>query len=53
MEPSSFFGGIGRALSNPIYRRYFDPKKWRMILFDQRGCGRSRPFAELPVQLIL
>ena len=29
------------------YRRYFDPKKWRVILFDQRGCGKSTPFAEL------
>ena len=29
------------------YRRYFDPKKWRIILFDQRGCGQSTPFAEL------
>ena len=29
------------------YRRYFDPKKWRIILFDQRGCGRSKPFADL------
>ncbi|AHM03359.1 Proline iminopeptidase [Roseibacterium elongatum DSM 19469] len=26
-------------------RRYFDPKDWRIILFDQRGCGRSRPHA--------
>jgi proline iminopeptidase len=26
-------------------RRYFDPNVWRIILFDQRGCGRSRPHA--------
>ncbi|MGK0155337.1 MAG: proline iminopeptidase, partial [Neolewinella sp.] len=39
-------GGPGGGI-DPIYRRYFNPKKWRIILFDQRGCGRSRPFAEL------
>ena len=39
-------GGPGGGI-DPIHRRYFDPKKWRIVLFDQRGCGRSRPFAEL------
>ncbi|MBT3586674.1 MAG: prolyl aminopeptidase [Halobacteriovoraceae bacterium] len=29
------------------YRRYFNPEKYRIILFDQRGCGRSTPFSEL------
>lgn len=29
------------------HRRYFDPEKYRVVLFDQRGCGRSTPFAEL------
>jgi proline iminopeptidase len=28
-------------------RRYFDPEDWRIILFDQRGCGRSRPHASV------
>lgn len=28
-------------------RRFFDPARWRIILLDQRGCGRSRPHAEL------
>lgn len=28
-------------------RRYFNPKKFNAILFDQRGCGRSKPFASL------
>jgi proline iminopeptidase len=28
-------------------RRYFDPEFWRVILFDQRGCGRSRPHASV------
>ncbi|MGB0361162.1 MAG: prolyl aminopeptidase, partial [Endozoicomonas sp.] len=28
-------------------RCFFDPEKYRIILFDQRGCGRSKPHAEL------
>jgi proline iminopeptidase len=39
-------GGPGGA-TNPTMRRFFDPAKWRMVLFDQRGCGRSRPHASL------
>jgi proline iminopeptidase len=39
-------GGPGGGLMAD-YRRYFDPQKWRVVLFDQRGCGRSTPFAEL------
>lgn len=39
-------GGPGGGLI-PNYRRYFNPEKWRVILFDQRGCGQSTPFAEL------
>jgi proline iminopeptidase len=39
-------GGPGGAV-NPTMRRFFDPNKWRMALFDQRGCGRSRPNASL------
>lgn len=37
-------GGPG-AGCNPAMRRFFDPKKYRIILFDQRGCGRSTPNA--------
>ncbi|MGX9352488.1 prolyl aminopeptidase [Shimia sp. W99] len=37
-------GGPGGG-SSPAMRRYFDPKVYRIILFDQRGCGRSRPHA--------
>lgn len=36
-------GGSGETQS----RRYFDPERFRMILFDQRGCGRSSPYMEL------
>jgi proline iminopeptidase len=39
-------GGPGGAI-NPTMRRFFDPSRWRMTLFDQRGCGRSRPNARL------
>lgn len=39
-------GGPGGAI-NPTMRRFFDPKRWRIALFDQRGCGRSRPNASL------
>jgi proline iminopeptidase len=39
-------GGPGGAI-NPTMRRFFDPRRWRMTLFDQRGCGRSRPHASL------
>ena len=39
-------GGPGGAI-NPTMRRFFDPSRWRMMLFDQRGCGRSRPNASL------
>ncbi|MBU1348246.1 MAG: prolyl aminopeptidase [Alphaproteobacteria bacterium] len=39
-------GGPGGAV-NPGMRRYFDPKVYRIVLFDQRGCGRSRPNASL------
>ena len=39
-----FHGGPGGGCS-PAMRRYFDPAHYRVILFDQRGCGRSRPHA--------
>lgn len=39
-------GGPGGGCS-PAMRRYFDPKAFRVILFDQRGCGRSRPHASV------
>jgi proline iminopeptidase len=37
-------GGPGGGCQ-PIHRQFFDPKQYRIILFDQRGCGRSRPHA--------
>ena len=39
-------GGPGGG-SSPSMRRFFDPNAWRIILFDQRGCGRSTPHADV------
>lgn len=39
-------GGPGGA-SHPNFRRYFDPAHYRIILFDQRGCGKSTPLGHL------
>ncbi len=39
-------GGPGGGI-DPVHRRYFDPRVWRIVLADQRGCGKSRPFSEL------
>lgn len=39
-------GGPGGGCS-PAMRRYFDPGRYRIVLFDQRGCGRSRPHASV------
>ncbi|KZY51430.1 prolyl aminopeptidase [Sulfitobacter sp. KE29] len=39
-------GGPGGGCS-PAMRRYFDPKVYRVVLFDQRGCGRSTPHASV------
>jgi proline iminopeptidase len=39
-------GGPGGGVS-PALRRFFDPQRYRIILFDQRGCGRSTPHGAL------
>ena len=39
-------GGPGAGCS-PFMRRFFDPKRYRIVLFDQRGCGKSTPPAGL------
>jgi proline iminopeptidase len=39
-------GGPGAGCS-PYYRRFFNPEKYLIVLHDQRGAGKSRPFAEL------
>lgn len=38
-------GGPGGG-SSPLLRRFFDPQRYRIVVFDQRGAGRSRPYAE-------
>lgn len=46
-KPAVFLhGGPGAALS-PAHRRLFDPARYQVLLFDQRGCGRSTPNASL------
>jgi proline iminopeptidase len=40
-------GGPGSGCTNGL-RRFFHPEKYRIVLFDQRGCGRSRPAASDP-----
>lgn len=39
-------GGPG-GKSSPLMRRFFNPKKFLIVLHDQRGCGRSKPYGEL------
>lgn len=39
-------GGPGAGIS-AIHRRFFDPSFWRVVLFDQRGSGKSTPLGEL------
>ena len=39
-------GGPGAGIS-PTHRRFFDPARYRIVLIDQRGSGRSTPFGEL------
>jgi proline iminopeptidase len=46
-KPALFVHGGPGAGADPRSRRFFDPKRYRIVLFDQRGCGRSRPHANL------
>ena len=45
--PAVFVHGGPGGGTEPMHRRFFDPERYRIILFDQRGCGRSTPHAEL------
>lgn len=45
--PVVFLHGGPGANCEPMHRRFFDPEKYRIILFDQRGCGQSLPHASL------
>jgi proline iminopeptidase len=46
-KPVVFLHGGPGAGCTPTQRRLFDPDKYRILLFDQRGCGRSSPYASL------
>jgi proline iminopeptidase len=46
-KPAVFLHGGPGGGTDPGMRRFFDPKRYRIVLFDQRGCGASRPHAEL------
>ena len=46
-KPAVFLHGGPGAGCSPNARRFFDPAHYRIVLFDQRGCGRSLPHAEL------
>src|SRR5260370_41824369 len=45
--PVLFLHGGPRGGLTPSYRRFFDPRHYRVVLFDQRGAGKSTPHAEL------
>ncbi|MGE0705840.1 MAG: prolyl aminopeptidase, partial [Vicinamibacterales bacterium] len=46
-EPVLFLHGGPGSSCKPDHRRYFDPAFYRIVLFDQRGCGRSEPSGAL------
>ncbi len=46
-KPVVFLHGGPGGGTSPYCRRFFDPQAYRIILFDQRGCGQSTPYAEL------
>ncbi len=46
-KPVVFVHGGPGAGTDPKQRRFFDPAAYRIVLFDQRGCGKSTPFASL------
>ena len=45
--PVVFLHGGPGAGANAAHRRFFDPDTYRIVIFDQRGAGRSKPFSEL------
>ena len=46
-KPVVFLHGGPGAGANPNHRRQFDPERYNILVFDQRGCGRSTPHASL------
>ncbi|GAA3598413.1 prolyl aminopeptidase [Klugiella xanthotipulae] len=47
-KPVVFLHGGPGGGTSPVHRRLFNPEKYRIILFDQRGCGKSTPHASAP-----
>jgi proline iminopeptidase len=45
--PALFLHGGPGAGATPVHRRFFDPAYWRIVIYDQRGGGRSTPLAEV------
>jgi proline iminopeptidase len=46
-KPAVFLHGGPGGGTSPKQRRFFDPERYRIVLFDQRGCGKSKPHASL------
>src|SRR5258707_931323 len=46
-KPVVFLHGGPGGGSDPKQRRFFHPEKYRIVNFDQRGCGKSAPYASL------
>ncbi|MDJ1157196.1 prolyl aminopeptidase [Chelatococcus sp. SYSU_G07232] len=46
-KPAVFLHGGPGAGASPDHRRLFDPERYNVLLFDQRGCGRSQPHAHI------
>ena len=46
-KPVVFLHGGPGGGSSPDHRRQFNPDKYKILVFDQRGCGKSRPYASL------
>lgn len=46
-KPVVFVHGGPGGGTTPRYRQFFDPRSYRIVLLDQRGCGKSRPHASL------
>ncbi len=46
-KPAVFLHGGPGGGSSPKHRRQFNPEKYKILVFDQRGCGKSTPFASL------
>ncbi len=46
-KPVVFLHGGPGGASSPEHRRQFDPDRYKILVFDQRGCGKSTPFASL------